>query len=200
MRGANINRKEFTFIEGTPLRCSLFWNDDLFSFLLEKGADPNCGDLRPLTGAAGLNSETALAKVKLLVEKGADINSADSTSPCDTPLHTAARTGIAETADYLLSQQAKVDEKNTYDQTPLHVAFAAYRNPESSADEKDRRLRVIAVLLAHSNKHRISTAFDEVCSEFVRKLSEVDYENLQLRFGPVLKLKIEKLRSSRGAG
>lgn len=76
--------------------------------------------MKPLHEAAK-NGE--LAKVKELIEKGADVNEDDG--EYGTPLHCAAKEGKVDVIEYLVSCGAHVDATNKEGSTPLHYAAIA---------------------------------------------------------------------------
>jgi ankyrin repeat protein len=57
--------------------------------------------------------------VRLLIEKGANVN---ATRYGETPLHSAAEGGNAETAKLLIEKGADVNAKDDNGETPLHKA------------------------------------------------------------------------------
>ena len=77
--------------------------------------------------------------VKLLIEKGADVNARDDI--LDTPLHGASN---KETAEILIKAGADVDVKNESGETPLHVV-------ERQFDEK-KASEICELLIANGAK------------------------------------------------
>ena len=65
--------------------------------------------------------------VKLLIEKGADVNARDDI--LDTPLHGASN---KETAETLIKAGADVDVKNESGETPLHVVERQFDEKKAS--------------------------------------------------------------------
>lgn len=69
--------------------------------------------------------------VKLIVERGADVNAAAGTEP--SPLHLAAERGRTEIAQYLIERGANVDARaNSHGPTPLQEALFN-KQPETAA-------------------------------------------------------------------
>ena len=130
--------------------------------LLEHGADPllaTVENVTPLAMAAGVgyldgqtpgSEEDALEAVRMIIERGADINAA---SACDagaeaspfrglccgwTPLHGAASRGADSIIGYLVEQGAQLDAQDQRGRTPLdlaegHVLYISVYIRESSA-------------------------------------------------------------------
>jgi ankyrin repeat protein len=90
-------------------------NRDLVDIFASKGTDVST---LPLAACVG-----NLARVKSLVEQGADPNAKDEFGW--TPLYWAASTGQEEVATYLIGKGATVDAKTNDDRTPLHQAAQA---------------------------------------------------------------------------
>ncbi|MCX5643647.1 MAG: ankyrin repeat domain-containing protein [Phycisphaerae bacterium] len=90
-------------------------NRDLVEIFASKGTDVST---LPLAACVG-----NLARVKSLVEQGADPNAKDEFGW--TPLYWAASTGQEEVAAYLIGKGATVDAKTIDERTPLHQAAQA---------------------------------------------------------------------------
>lgn len=105
--------------------------------LLAAGADPNIpayDGTTPLMVAAGLGmwyvgedggslpgqEDEATEVVKLIVERGADVNAVNKMG--ETPLHGAAFRGVNAIAEFLVDKGAKLDAKDMRGWTPLFVA------------------------------------------------------------------------------
>lgn len=105
--------------------------------LLAAGADPNipsADGTTPLMVAAGLamwyvgedggslpgQEDEATAVVKLIVDRGADVNSVNLAG--ETPLHGAAFRGVNEIAQHLVDHGARLDARDSRGWTPLFVA------------------------------------------------------------------------------
>jgi len=105
--------------------------------LLAAGADvniPSADGSTPLMVAAGLGmwyvgedggslpgqEDEATAVVKLIVEKGANVNAVNQMG--ETPLHGAAFRGVNDIAQLLIDKGAKLDAKDMRGWTPLFVA------------------------------------------------------------------------------
>jgi ankyrin repeat protein len=67
-----------------------------------------------------------LEVVKILIERGADMNIGDNDEM--TPLHKAAYRGLLEISEYLLSKGASLSVKDRYGVSPLHLAAARGHN------------------------------------------------------------------------
>ena len=78
---------------------------------------------RPGLTEAVWNGHEAIAR--LLIEKGADVNVADSDKR--TPLHYAAKYGRLELAELLIDRKAIINAVDIHGNTPLHLAVAADR-------------------------------------------------------------------------
>ena len=74
--------------------------------------------ITPLNQAI-LNEDIAM--VRLLIEKGADVNYPDKEK--DTPLHTAVIVASKEIVELLLESSVDLDRQNNYDRTPLFIAI-----------------------------------------------------------------------------
>jgi ankyrin repeat protein len=104
--------------------------------LLEGGADPLIPtekNTTPLMLAAGGGTDvvrprsareraTALQTVKLLVERGADVNGVGQFGW--TPLHGAAYQGLNDVIEFLVAKGAKLDAKDGFGQTPLSISYS----------------------------------------------------------------------------
>jgi len=99
----------------TLFRYAVEWNRDLVEIFASKGTDVST---LPLAACVG-----NLARVKSLVEQGADPNAKDEFGW--TPLYWAASTGQEEVAAYLIGKGADVDAKTNDERTPLHQAAQA---------------------------------------------------------------------------
>ena len=144
-KGANVNVKDESGY--TPLVFAVWENDkDMVELLIDKGADINIEDndgytplywaamegnkeLVELLTAKGATPISAihlaaragdLAKVKSLIEAGADINARDKGG--GTPLFSAVFADHDDVARFLIAQGADVNAKDKNDMTPLHDA------------------------------------------------------------------------------
>jgi ankyrin repeat protein len=104
----------------------------MIRFLLSNGANQEiaAGDgTTPLMAAAGVvqdnrpddaDPEPRLAAVKILIEHGGDVNSANNKN--ESALHGAARRGSTEVAQLLIERGARLDQKTKFGLTPLAIA------------------------------------------------------------------------------
>ena len=97
--------------------------------LLLRGVDPNCksyvpdyhlGVKRVMTPTCWAAYKGRLEVLKVLLEAGADPNTADGNGNC--PLHWAATRGFKSTAQLLLDSGADIDKTDKRGQTPLYWA------------------------------------------------------------------------------
>ena len=98
--------------------------------LLKNGTDPESKVVgrRPLIEAIIRGSETSETIIQLLLEKGASVNSMDTTGR--TPLSHAAEKGAVEVVRLLLKNGSYIESKDTEGRTPLSYAVA---NPNNNA-------------------------------------------------------------------
>jgi uncharacterized protein len=125
-------------LEGaTPLALAAEVNNlDAVRALLEGGADPQIPTVQnttPLMMAAGAGIDvsrprspderaTAVETVKLLVERGSDVNAAGQFGW--TALHAAAYQGLNDVIEFLAGKGAKLDAMDGFGQTPLSICYA----------------------------------------------------------------------------
>jgi ankyrin repeat protein len=133
----SVTVNEIILQGATPLFLAAEVNNlDVIKALVEAGADPLLATERgttPLIMAAGGGTDvqreraleeraTALQTAKLLVELGADVNAAGQYGW--TALHAAAYQGMNDVIEYLVSQGAKIDQKDEFGQTPLSISLS----------------------------------------------------------------------------
>jgi ankyrin repeat protein len=121
----------------TPLFLAAEVNNlDVIKTLVDAGADPLIATERgttPLVMAAGGGTDvqrerspeeraTAVETAKFLVEHGADVNAAGQYGW--TPLHAAAYQGLNDVVEYLVSNGAKIDQKDEFGQTALSISLS----------------------------------------------------------------------------
>eukprot|EP01037_Dinobryon_pediforme_P003586 gene3586-3633_t len=101
--------------------------DDLSRWLVEQGADVNCGDgcgETPLHARAGHWQ----GNIAILLDLGADVNHAAGGR--GTPLHRAAAVGNVSSARMLLESGADLDALNSSGQSPLVYALERCSNAQ----------------------------------------------------------------------
>ncbi|XP_063040981.1 ankyrin repeat and SOCS box protein 4 [Engraulis encrasicolus] len=128
-RGASLNRMP----NGkTPLHvaCEVS-HGDCVALLLEHGAKT---DRVSLSGHVALHyciTKQSLDCARHLLLKGAEVNFVSQNNDEDTPLHTAARFGLAEMATFYLSHGADINKGNARMETPLiSAAYWAFCSRE----------------------------------------------------------------------
>lgn len=86
--------------------------------------------------------------VKLLIEKGSDLNvKRDDKS---TPLHLAVFKDRLKIVELLVENNAKMDLKNCYNQTPLNIAY------------RDEYLDIVRVMLKHGAVNNYSNIYQQI--------------------------------------
>lgn len=133
--------KEKVLGQETLLRSAImFKRVKIVSFLLQAGADPNLTytmDYSLALAAGWPKDSKGLELVDVLVQAGAQLNVKSQFG--NTPLMAAVSSGNHDTAQYLLSHGADVQEANNRRDTALHIAL-------SSATEIDRQ-KIVKLLL-----------------------------------------------------
>ena len=157
--GANVNARmtaradmgttEVNNIGATPLLLAARTTDvELMRLLLKLGADPflpNDDNTTPLLAAAGVGTYSpgedpgsepeALEAVKLLFERGADVNTLNKVG--DTAMHGAAYKFFPSVVRFLAENGARIDiwnQKNKLGFTPLAIAEGVQRAPSGTGD------------------------------------------------------------------
>ena len=102
------------------------------------------------------------ALVKLLVEKGADVNQASTNDWRVQPLHAAIAARDHEIIEYLLQNGADVNARQQHDFTPLH---AAAQNGDAD---------LIKVLLEHRADINATTASGETAMDIALKSNHTE--------------------------
>jgi ankyrin repeat protein len=111
-------------------------NTAVVRLLLDAGADPNITTeqgMTPLIMASGGGTDIQRARapeeramaidtVKLLIERGVDINAVGQYGW--TALHQASYQGLTDVIEYLVSKGANVNEMDSFGQTPLSISLA----------------------------------------------------------------------------
>jgi ankyrin repeat protein len=124
-KGADINAKS-EWYDGTGSLHEiheLIIDEEGHAFLGEWSNEDYCGAYLPLTPLHFAIIKGDVATVKLLIEKGSDVNS--KTSGGITPLHLAAVSGNADVARLLLERGADVNARDNVGRIPLHYASNA---------------------------------------------------------------------------
>ncbi len=191
-RGANLNARitkdppranegGYALPGATPLfMAARIANLPAVRALLDAGADPLLGTntkTTPFAVAAGVGypqdrdwyeseKKDFLEIVKLLADRGADINAAGENGW--TPLHGAAYKGLDDIARFLLAKGANIEAVDAFGQTPLVVAGALqtveigdhfYQSPRTERRHTfDLLLSLGAKPLEQSGVHLVETA------------------------------------------
>jgi len=114
-KGADVNARDGANQTPVDLAAKRM-RTHIMELLVEKGADVS---LHP---AARIG---ALAKVKSLIEKGADINAKDTSG--QTPLHYAVEYDRKDVVELLIANRADVNAKNNEGRTALEIAMIRLR-------------------------------------------------------------------------
>lgn len=147
-RGANLTAKNTS---GETALYRAVWNSDMTAALLGKGApvEEGMGPRTPLISAAyvgGPLCAEGMRSMRLLVEKGADINAAES--PGMTALWTAALYGCPEMVRFLLDQGVRTDTKNARGETLMQSLEHGLKiHGENAFDKSQQQLREQSVAL-----------------------------------------------------
>lgn len=113
----------------TPLHVAVSQKQsETVSYLLNEGADVNCGNTNRVT-PLHISSSVGNPEITwLLLEKDADVGLADY--QLHTPLHYAAANGFSEVAEVLVLSGAPLEAKNSYGRTPLLLCARERGTPE----------------------------------------------------------------------
>ncbi|XP_047231428.1 cyclin-dependent kinase 4 inhibitor C isoform X2 [Girardinichthys multiradiatus] len=115
----------------TALQVAMLGNSALVNALLEAGADPNVRDMiLKLTVTHDAAREGFLETVRVLVDRGADVNLADENG--NLPLHLAAKEGHLEVVKLLLELTEDPQKTNDLGHSALKLARDAKH--EETAD------------------------------------------------------------------
>jgi len=149
-RRTAVTVNEIILQGATPLFLAAEVNNlDVIKALVDAGADPRLATDRgttPLIMAAGGGTDvqrersleeraTALETAKFLLELGTDVNAAGQYGW--TALHAAAYQGNNPVIEYLVSQGAKIDQKDEFGQTALSISLSVL-----TKDIEHRRLQI----------------------------------------------------------
>jgi len=144
----------------TPmLRAAKAGDAEVIEALLAKGADPKIPTkfgITPLMAAAGLGSKEedttgrkkteaeAIASIKLCLDAGADVNTADNQG--ETALHGASQKGYDQVVQFLADHGAKLDAKDKKGRTPLDAANGLMGNGGFDGSRRDIHESTAALL------------------------------------------------------
>jgi len=144
----------------TPmLRAAKAGDAEAIQALLAKGADPKIptkSGITPLMAAAGLGTKEedttarkkteaeAIASIKLCLDAGADVNTADGQG--ETALHGAAQKGWDQVVQFLADRGAKLDVKDKKGRTPLDAANGLLGNGGFDGSRRDVHESTAALL------------------------------------------------------
>ncbi len=158
--GANVNHVDQT--GNTPLGWAAgFGTVGMCEVMIEAGADVNAGagtllGFTPLIWASMAGAEAD--KVKLLIEKGADLEARDTMEQATVVMH-AIRTNMMANVEVLLAAGAKLDVTDAKGRTALHVAAA------NGAPDR----RMIEFLLGRGLDPKATTRAGETPLDLARK-------------------------------
>ncbi len=158
--GANVNHVDQT--GNTPLGWAAgFGTVGMCEAMIEAGADVNAGagtllGFTPLIWASMAGADAD--KVKLLIERGADLEARDTMEQATVVMH-AIRTNMMANVEVLLAAGAKLDVTDGKGRTALHVAAA------NGAPDR----RMIEFLLARGLDPKATTRAGETPVELARK-------------------------------
>lgn len=145
--GADVNKRSHT--GGVPLHTATFalkCDDEIVKFLIAEGANVNAS---AGNGSTVLMNACIIGRretVKILVQAGADVNTAHPENG-QTALHCAAYRGHSECAKILLDNGANLYARGNEGETPLDCALRGYTNKRMPENQK-----VIDLLESKSSK------------------------------------------------
>lgn len=129
-------------------------NEALIAALLDGGANPNTrgeGGAFPVLVMAA--SADRAATVRLLLERGADVNARDGNG--NTALMSACSFGSASAVNVLLSHRANANLKGFLGETALMSAVPVGRHP-LGREVPGSHARIVSLLLAHGANSRLT--------------------------------------------
>ncbi|TAL39899.1 MAG: hypothetical protein EPN97_01540 [Alphaproteobacteria bacterium] len=153
-------------VQLTPLRLALRdGNREMTGLLLDYGIDVNEPDENnetPLHFILGhrKSREEAMPLVRLLIDRGADIDAKATNFWNETPLFSAVRDQFTEAVKLLLDLGCDAAQKNHLEETLLHAAAATYDAANvrmllqhgAKLEEKNRIGRTALHIAAHANR------------------------------------------------
>lgn len=118
-KGANSSAKTHDGLYALTAACT-YGNEPLARLLLDSGASAHPSDVGwpPVVAASG----SSASLVRLLVERGADVNKPIGLKNGYTALHHAAKSGRLDVVQYLLELGAPLNPMSAEGETPLHYA------------------------------------------------------------------------------
>ena len=150
-RNGTYDYTYMSHVGATPLFLAVKASDTaMMRLLLDHGADPAIGNdenTTPLLVAAGIgyiegqilaSEEKAFEAVRMLVERGEDVNTTNDKS--ETALHGAAYRGANSIALYLIDRGARLDIADELGRMPVTIADGAVAGPYFRAHDETAAL------------------------------------------------------------
>lgn len=141
-KGVNIDPK--TREGATPLAWAVIrGHNEVAAYLIDKGADiHNKSGLLQLDALGHASSKGNSDLIKLLLQKGANIDSRTNNDDGMTPLHIAVAFGQPESIKILLEKGADIEAQDKHHNTPLLSALG-----RSSSFKPEKRMEILKLLI-----------------------------------------------------